>query len=200
MNVTNLINQWNTVTFNPTTTTFSISPSAATHGDPLNLTVNVKANSGSGIPSAAIWLLQTGNPNGNFVGDSTAGTFALDAHGSFTGVTHILPGGAYQVNAHYAGDGTYGSSDAAPPVLVTIQPENTTTTFSVLTTDAGGNFVPFTSGPYGSPVYYRAHVSGQSGYGVPGAYVNFWDNGGYGAGYVYLDKNGDALTPMLTLT
>lgn len=198
VNVTALINQWNSVTFSPTTTTFSISPAIATHGDPLNVTVNVMPNSGTAKPSGAVWLLQNGYPNGNFVGDSTADTVTLDAQGSFTGITYLLPGGTYQVNAHYTGDGIFAGSDSTPPVQVTIRAENTTMTFSVLTTDANGNFVPFTGGPYGSPVYYQAHVSGQSGYGVPGAYVNFWDTNGYGAGSVYLDKHGDALTPKLT--
>ena len=198
VNVTTLISQWNSVTFSPTTTTFSLSPTTATHGDPLNVSVNVTPNSGTGIPSGSVWVSQNGYPNGNFVGDSTADTFTLDAQGSVTGVTHLLPGGTYQVNVHYAGDGTYAGSDSAPPVQVTIQRENTTTTFSVLTTDASGNFVPFTGGPYGSPVYYQAHVSGQSGYGVPSAYVNFWDTNGYGAGSVYLDKQGNALAPKLT--
>ena len=198
VNVTTLINQWNSVTFSPTTTTFSISPTTATHGDPLNVTVNVTPNSGTGKPSGVVWFMQTGYPQGNFVGDSTADLFTLDAQSSFTGVSHLLPGGTYQVSAHYVGDGTYAGSDSTPPVQVTIRAENTTTTFSVLTTDASGNFVPFTGGPYGSPVYYQAHVSGQSGYGVPSAYVNFWDTNGFGAGSVYLDKHGDALTPKLT--
>ncbi len=198
VNVTNLIAQWNSVTFSPTTTVFSISPTAATHGDPLNVTVNVTPNSGTGIPSGTVWLIQNGYPSGNFVGNNTADLFALDAQGSFTGVTHLLPGGTYQVNAHYAGDGTYAGSDSTPPVQVTIQRENTATTFSVLTTDASGNFIPFSGGPYGTPVYFQAHVSGQSGYGVPGTYVNFWDSNGYGASFVYLDKNGNALTPPLT--
>jgi hypothetical protein len=197
VNVTALINQWSTVTFNPTTTTFSISPTMATHGDPLNVSVSVTPNSGTGAPSGTVWLLQSGYPNGNFVGDNTADTFTLGAQGTFTGVTHLLPGGTYQVNTHYVGDGTYAGSDSAPPVQVTIQAENTTTTFSVLTTNASGNFVPFTGGPYGTPVYYQAHVSGQSGYGVPGAYVNFYDNNGYGSG-AYLDKQGNALTLPLT--
>jgi hypothetical protein len=198
VNVTNLINQWNTVIFSPTMTAFTLSPTTATHGDPLNVTVRVTPNGGTGTPSGTVWLLQNGYPNGNFVGDNTADTFTLDSQGSFTGVTHLLPGGTYQVNAHYAGDGTYAGSDSTPLVQVTIHPENTAITFSVLTTDASGNFIPFSSGPYGTPVYYQAHVSGQSGYGVPGAYVNFYDNGGAGAGSVYLDKNGNALTPPLT--
>jgi hypothetical protein len=198
VNVTNLINQWNSVTFSPTTTSFSISPTTAVHGSPLNVTVHVTPNSGAGKPSGAAWLVQNGYPQGNFVGNSIADVFTLNAQGSFTGVTHLLPGGTYQVNAHYAGDGAYAGSDSSPTVQVTIQSEETTTTFSVLTTDAGGNLIPFTSGPYGTPVYYQAHVSGQSGYGMPVSYVNFWDNHGYGAGYVWLDKKGNALTLALT--
>jgi pro-kumamolisin-like protein/Big-like domain-containing protein len=197
VNVNTLINQWETVTFNPTTTAFSISPTTATHGDPLSVTLSVTPNSGTATPTGVAWLLQS-SPYAFLVGDNTVDIFPLDAKGNFSGVTHLLPGGTYQVNAHYAGDGTYAGSDSSPLVPVTIHPENTTITFSVLTTDANGNFVPFTSGPYGSPVYYQAHVSGQSGYGVPTAYVNFYDNGGAGAGSVYLDKNGNALTPPLT--
>jgi Pro-kumamolisin, activation domain/Bacterial Ig-like domain (group 3) len=197
-NVTNLINQWNTVTFNPTATAFSISPTNAVHGSPLNVTVKVTPNSGTVAPTGVVWLLQNGHPQGNFVGDNIADVFTLDSTGSFSGVTHLLPGGSYQVTAHYAGDGTYGGSDSTPPVQVTIQPESTTITFSVLTKDTGGNFIPFGSGPFGTPVYYQAHVSGQSGYGVPTSYVNFWDTNGYGAGYVWLDASGNALTLPLT--
>jgi subtilase family serine protease len=199
LNVTSLISQWNSVTFSATTTALSLSPTTATHGDALNVTGNVTPNSATGTPSGTVWLLQNGYPNGNLVGDNSAGTFTLNSQGSFASVTHLLPGGTYQVNAHYAGDGIHGASDSTPPVQMTIQPENTTINFSILTTNAAGSFVPFTGGPYGTPVYYQAHVSGQSGYGVPGAYVNFYDTNGYGAGSVYLDKQGNALTnPPLT--
>jgi hypothetical protein len=197
VNVNTLINQWDTVTFNPTTTAFSISPTTATHGDPLSVALSVTPNSGTVTPTGVAWLLQN-SPYAFLVGDNTVDTLPLDAKGNFSGVTRLLPGGTYQVSTHYAGDGTFAPSDSTPPVQVTIHPENTTITFSVLTTDTNGNFVPFTSGPYGSPVFYQAHVSGQSGYGVPTAYVNFYDNGGAGAGSVYLDKNGNALTPPLT--
>jgi hypothetical protein len=197
VNVNALINQWDTVTFNPTTTAFSISPTTATHGDPLSVTLSVIPNSGTATPTGVAWLLQS-SPYAVLVGDNTVDILPLDTKGNFSGVTHLLPGGTYQVSTHYPGDGTFAPSDSTPPVQVTIHPENTTITFSVLTTDANGNFAPFTSGPYGSPVFYQAHVSGQSGYGVPTAYVNFYDNGGAGAGSVYLDKNGNALTPPLT--
>lgn len=197
VNVTNLINQWNTVTFSPTTTTFSISPSTAVHGSPLNVSGNVTPNSGTGVPSGVVWV-QGGSSHGNLVGDSTVDIFALDAQGAYTGVTHLLPGGTYGVNAHYAGDGIYAGSDSSPVVQVTIQPERTTITFSVLTAGSGGTLVPFSSRPYGTPVYYQAHVSGQSGYGKPGNWVNFWDTNGASQGSNWLDGNGNALTPALT--
>ena len=196
VNVTNLINQWNTVSFSPTTTAFSISPATAVHGDPLNVTGTVTPNSGTGIPTGMIWLTQSGYSHGNLVGDNAVDFFSLNAQGAYTGITHLLPGGTYQVNAHYAGDGTYAASDSNPAVQVTIQPENTTTTFSILTTNASGNLVPFASGPYGTPVYYQAHVAWQSGYGTPTAYVNFWDTNGFGSS-AFLDSKGAALSPVL---
>ncbi|HZQ96193.1 MAG TPA: Ig-like domain repeat protein [Candidatus Sulfotelmatobacter sp.] len=196
VNVTNLINQWNTVTFNPTTTTFSISPTSAVHGSAMNVSGAVTPSSGAGTATGVVWL--SNYPAGNIAGQGTIDIFNLGTAGTYSGVTHLLPGGTYQVDAHYAGDATYGGSDSAPPVQVSIQPENTSVTFSVLTTDSGGNLVPFSAGPYGTPVYFQAHVAGQSGYGTPGSYVNFWDNNGSGAGPAWLDSNANALTPALT--
>lgn len=67
VNVTNLINQWTTVAFNPTTTTFSISPTSAVHGSPVNVSGTVTPNNGSGIPTGPVWLTQY--QRGNLVGD-----------------------------------------------------------------------------------------------------------------------------------
>jgi hypothetical protein len=197
VNVTNLINQWSAVTFNPTTTTFSISPTSAVHGSPLNVAGTVTPTSGTATPTGSVWLVQSGYPHGNLVGDSSADFFTLGSQGSYSGVTHLLPGGIYQVNGYYAGDGTYAGSASSPTVQVTIQPENTTTTFSVLTTGSGGSLVPFTSGPYGTPVYLQAHLSWPSGYGTPSSYVTFWDNGSAVA-QAWADANGNASAPVLT--
>jgi hypothetical protein len=177
VNVTNLINQWSSVTFNATSTTFSISPTTATHGDPLNVSGTVTPNSGSGSPTGVVWLTQAGYPHGNLIGDSTADIFTLNGAGSYSGITHLLPGGIYQVNAYYPGDGTYGGSSSPTPVQVTISAEPTTLTFSVLTKNAMGNLVPFTSVPYGTPIYFQAQVSWQSGYGSPTGEIDFYGNG-----------------------
>ncbi len=197
VNVNNLVSQWNSVTFQGTQTTFSITPQTAVHGAPLAVTMNVSALSGHAIPTGSVWL-QGGPAHGNLIGDSTQQTFALDASGSVSATTHLLVGGVYTVNAHYPGDGTFGPSDSAPPIMLTIQPEPSTTTISALAPDGSGNLVPFTSGTYGSPIYLKAHVAGQSGYGSPTAYVNFWDTSGAGISSAQLDPNGDGLSPAIT--
>ncbi len=177
VNVTNLISQWNSVTFNATSTTFSISPTTATHGDPINVSGAVAPNSGTGMPTGVVWLTQNGYWHGNLTGDGTVDIFKLDGTGSYSGVTHLLPGGTYQVNAYYPGDGTYGGSSSPTPVQVTISPEPTTLTFSVVTKNAMGNLVPVTTVPYGTPIYFQAQVGWQSGYGSPTGEIDFYGNG-----------------------
>ena len=197
VNVTNLLNAWSTITFNPTTTNAAISPTTAIHGSPINLNVHVVSNSGTGTPSGPVWL-QGGPSYGNLTGDNTVSVFPLDANGAVSTTTHLLPGGEYQVSVHYAGDGTYAPSDSSPPVSVFIQAEPSTTTLSILSTGQGGNLVPFATGPYGSPMYLKAHVGGQSGFGAPTAYVNFWDNGSSAVASPYVNSNGDAVSQRLS--
>jgi hypothetical protein len=192
VNVGNLIAQWNTVTFRPTLTTFSISPQSAMHGSAFNVNMSVAPASGTGIPGGYAWL-QGGPAPGHLVGDSTVATYPLEASGSVSTTTHILPGGTYTVNAHYAGDGTFAPSDSAPPVNITIQPEPTTTTAGVFTSDLAGNLTPFSTGTYGTLLVMKAHVAGQSGYGSPSAYVNFLDNMAAGLPSANV-SNGDAIS------
>ena len=177
VNVANLVAQWNSVSFQATQTAFTISPHTIVHGAPATLTMNVSPVSAPGTPSGAVWL-QGGDPRGNLVGDSTIQSFALDPAGNVSSVTHVLPGGTYTVNAHYAGDGTFAPSDSAPPVSITIQPEPSTTTVSIFASGAGGGLVPFNGGPYGVPLSLSAHVVGNSGYGVPTGDVYFYDASG----------------------
>jgi len=192
LNVTNLLNDWNTVAFNATTTSLSLSPLTAVHGAALNLNINVSGRSGT--PSGPVWL-QAGTPAGSLIGNNTVDIFSLDASASITAAIHTLSGGNYQVNAHYVGDGTFAPSDSSP-LTVTINPEPNTTSLSILGTDASGNFVPYTSGQYGIPVYLKAHVIGQSGYGTPSSSVSFFNNQlGFTA---TLDRNGDGVTGGIT--
>jgi Pro-kumamolisin, activation domain/Bacterial Ig-like domain (group 3) len=173
VNITNLVNQWNTVTFSPTTTTLTLSPIInITHGTSVNVNISVAPNSGTGQPSGDVSLLAF--PGGEIRG---LADFTLSGTGTIASSTSQLLGGSYDVSAHYAGDAIYAASDSNQ-VLVSVTPEPSTISASVLTADAQGNPLNFTSGPFGSFVYLRADVAGSSGHGTPTGNVTFNDTFG----------------------
>ncbi len=190
VNAANLVNKWTTVSFNPTTTTLaSLSPTTPTHGQPVSFTINVAPGSGTGTPTGDVSLIaQAGSSSSNATG---IGSFALSkgsSSGTFSGTTNMLPGGSYGVTAHYAGDGTFGSSDSTPPVQVTVNPEGSQTHVALLTFDpvtgleTSSNAI---SVVYGSSFnILRADVTNSSGqlcfsssYPCPTGQVTLTDNG-----------------------
>jgi len=188
VNVANLVNSWGSVSFNPTATTLGLSPTTSiTHGTAVNVTVSVAPSSGSGVPTGDV-TLQTST-------GARADSFPLSG-GSIAAATDLLPGGTYSVTAHYGGDQTYAPSDSAP-VNITIFPEPSETTLSVLTLQSGSNenFVPFTAGTYGSFIYLRADVVSHSGQGVPTGGVSFLDGTNVLIGSP-LNSEGNAATPQ----
>jgi subtilase family serine protease len=190
MNVTNLVNNWNSVTFNPTTTTLQLSPTTnITHGQSVNVAVSVAPNSGGGTPSGDVSLIAS---TGQSATGESVTLFTLSA-GSVSSTTNLLPGGTYNLTAHYAGDATFAPSDS-PSVTVTISPEGSTTAATVLAFDPNSNSIPLASVPYGSFVYLRADVSGKSGAGTATGTVNFMDNGGFFISEP-LNSEGNTATP-----
>ncbi len=165
VNAFNLVNNWGSVSFQPTVSTLSLNPTTQiTHGSPVNVNVTVAPQTGTGTPTGQVALLASTGPG--------AGTFTL-ANGSVFATTGILPGGSYTVAAHYAGDGTYAASNSSPGVPVTVNPELSTATMQAFTLNQNGSTVPFTTGPYGgSIVYLQTNVAGQSGQGLPTGTVN----------------------------
>jgi len=134
VNVTNLVNQWSSVSFTPTTTTLSLStspptsPLVFTHGQPVNVSIQVASASG-GTPTGVVALMaESGGTTSSTIGVSS---FAL-TNGAASGATSFLPGGTYNVTAHYAGDGTFGASDSTPPVPVTVSLESSVTHVHVI--------------------------------------------------------------------
>ena len=189
VNVTNLVNDWSSVTFLSSVTTLSLNPTMSIpHGTPVNVNIAVSPKTGSGTPTGLVSLFAS---TGQGVTD-----FTLN-NGTVSSPTSVLPGGSYTVTAHYAGDGTFGASDSAPPgVAVTVSAEPSTTTDTALTFNASFQLVPFSTGPYGSFVYLRADVAGQSGNGVATGSVNFTDNGTNISGDPYaLNSEGNTATP-----
>src|SRR5882672_1087960 len=90
----NLVNNWNTVTFTPTTTTLTLNsgnPVNVTHGAGVMVTVGVTPTAATGD----VALLVSPKP----------GTTSIDGRtltgGTKTWTTTQLPGGTYQVIAHY---------------------------------------------------------------------------------------------------
>src|SRR6266850_3857772 len=125
VNVNNLATNWGSVSTIPTTTTLTLSPTTGiTHGTGENVTVGVtvKANTGTGVPAGDVSLIAA-FPDGTTQGFDH---FTLTG-GAISGTnTQSLPGGTYNVVAHYAGDGTNAPSDSSP-VSVTVGQEGSQT-------------------------------------------------------------------------
>lgn len=164
VNAANLVANWNSASFTPTTTTLSISPTTITHGQPVTVTVNVTPTSAAGDVS----LL--GGPSGyNASCASTPCNLGIDfstlTNGAVSGSTTLLPGGTYGVTARYAGDGTHAASESSP-VTVTVTPESSTTLLALETYDPStGQIISLnaTSVSYGSAYLLRMDVTNSSG-------------------------------------
>jgi hypothetical protein len=156
VNVANLVNKWNTVGFSPSTTALSLSttpptnPIALTHGQAVNFTINVAPKSGTGTPAGDVSLIAQTSTYSSGIGGNGIGPFTLSG-GSVASMTDMLPGGSYNVIAHYAGNGTYGGSDS-DPVPVTVSTESSLTKVGLIFCDytAGACTYGVTSMVYGS--------------------------------------------------
>jgi hypothetical protein len=192
VNVANLAKAWSSVTFNPTATTLSLGPTAnITHGSSVTVNATVAPNSASGTPTGDVFLLAFtygGAP------PISVGLFPLEG-GSVSSTTNALPGGPHAVTARYGGDGTFAPSTSSP-LTITISPEPSSIVASAFTADQNGHFIPFLTGPYGSFVYLRADVSGQSGAGTPTGGITFQDSGGQNLGGSFsLNSAGNTAIP-----
>jgi hypothetical protein len=159
VNADNLVNHWTTATFTPSTTTLTnLSPASVTHGQPVSVSVTVAPQSGTGTPTGAVALMAT--PAGKSLGIDF---FPLNS-GVATGTTTLLPGGTYNVTAHYAGDSTFGASDSAP-VKVTVGKENSLTQETLVALNpATYAFQPIgTTIPYGTIFFLRSDVTNEAG-------------------------------------
>ncbi|HEY6765957.1 MAG TPA: protease pro-enzyme activation domain-containing protein [Candidatus Sulfotelmatobacter sp.] len=194
VNVANLVSNWNSVTFNPTTTTLALDQQTSIHGSAVQATVTVTPNSGTGVPTGDVAVLATMGPS--ISGQTSMGILTLN-NGTVVGSTSELPGGGpYNVVAHYAGDATYAPSDSLS-VLITVTPETSTTTMSgPFTQNQFGQWtVPFsTPQPFGTPVFVRADVKATSLNGVPTGAIIFTDTFGAIAsgGSTTLNVEGDS--------
>ena len=193
VNVANLVSTWHTVKFNATNTVLNLNGGSAVniiHGQSVPFQATVSASAGGSLAPTGTVELQSNNASATGLG-----VFALSG-GQVVSSTGNLPGGNYNVSAHYSGDAAFAPSDStALPVSVGAEPS--TLTISVLTFDSNGNQSTFTGGPFGSLVYLRADVAGKSGFGIPTGSVTFLDGANpiVGASSLALNSLGNTATP-----
>jgi hypothetical protein len=169
VNIANLVKNWSSVTFLPSTTTLSAtvngqavtSISGISHGTPVSVSSIVAAGQGaSGTPSGQVELLATANPAPNSPGPSLGFDLLTLSNGTATDANAVLPGGTYMLTGHYQGDGTFGASDS-PGISVNISAEPSKTLISIPvfdpTTGRETGNAP-TSLLYGSPYIARIDV------------------------------------------
>jgi hypothetical protein len=170
VNAANLVNNWSNANFIASTTALTLSQSTITHGS--QVSANVKVTATGGTPTGSVSI--------NALASNGAVQSGALQNGSYTGSLGNFPGGAYSVQAHYAGDGTYAPSNSNPLTL-TVSPESSTTTLqSLLYNPSSGASTKLTSGvtyPYGGIFLIRADIAGVSGQGTATGDVILTDAG-----------------------
>ncbi len=154
----NLVNAWGSTAMAPSTTTLTnLDPATLVHGQPVNVSVTVAAQSGSGTPTGSVVLMASPASQ-----NLSIDTFALN-NGVASGATSLLPGGTYNVTAHYSGDGIFAASDSAP-VQVTVGKENSQINLTLANEDFINGGIQYTNTvPYGSVAFLRSDVTGAAG-------------------------------------
>lgn len=175
VNINNVTNNWKSVSFLATSTSFALFPATlATHGGSQNFTIGVSAN--TGIPSGDVSIIAvTTNPGAPHV-------FTLSG-GGYSGTLTGLPGGTYNIYAHYEGDGTYAASDS-PSIHVNIGKEPSTVTLNLYDFYPGIVQSGVTSLPYGYLADLIGTVAGASATGTPSGTLAF-----------AISQNGTTLAP-----
>jgi subtilase family serine protease len=149
-----LVNDWNSITFQATSTSLRISPANITHGSPLTVTTKVAPSTGTGTPSGSVAIVT----NSSTISSHGQASIPLNS-GSGSSSIDFLPGGSYQVTAQYSGDGIFASSTSSP-VTLNVKPEA-----SVINFAAFQGVAPITSTNnqtvfYGQPVTLSIQPTG----------------------------------------
>ncbi|GAC1617115.1 MAG: hypothetical protein NVS9B13_03450 [Candidatus Acidiferrum sp.] len=159
VNVANLIANWALPTVIGTTTTLASTPVPVTITVDSNVTFSgtVTKSSGTATPTGVVVLE-------NAVTGLAIDKVNLPSSGSYSITTTRLPGGTYNVIAHYGGDGTFGPSNSAP-LPATVAKQNSSLVVSFVT--FSGNTPVLSTGAqtaqYGSPYLLRVDVENAAG-------------------------------------
>jgi hypothetical protein len=157
VNGANLAHAWGGVrTIGSTTTLANMTTFPITHTQLATFTIGVSPQSGNGVPTGNVSLIAHTGPSGA----ETIASFTLN-NGSATAITGTLPGGQYNVTAHYEGDGTFTPSDSQASIPVNVKPETSSTQIQLVLVDPNTGQITnnVASTPYGSNDALRVDVS-----------------------------------------
>ncbi|HEY6306614.1 MAG TPA: Ig-like domain repeat protein [Candidatus Angelobacter sp.] len=149
------------------------------HGQPVSFTANVTPMSGTTVPTGNVALvtnLQGAAGPGSVI---TVGAGTLN-NGVFTGSFANLPGGQYNVSAHYPGDSNFQASDSNAVAVNVTKESSTTSLTSSSSFPYGEEFLPL-----------HAAVTGASGQSQASGTMTFSD-GNTQLGSVPLNIQGQA--------
>jgi hypothetical protein len=144
-----------------------------THSTWLKFTATAKPASGTGAAPTGDVGIFTSSP---LQADTAIEALTLSG-GTANNTTNVLPGGTYNIYAHYAGDGTYASSvGAATPSTLTVKPE----ACQMVVYGHNVNIGATTNIPYGSPVSITVEPYSSAttnNVGIPSGSINVINNG-----------------------
>lgn len=150
-----LVENWNSLSFKPSTTALTVSKTSFSHGTPV--TVNVSVTGGGGTPTGNVGLVTNASPASN----TSVGEVTLSS-GAASSTLDNLPGGQYQLTAKYTGDTTFAPSSAS--VALNVLPENSTVSLTGnYWNNSSSAFAAITSGasyPYGTYIVLDAQPRG----------------------------------------
>ncbi|HEY2859269.1 MAG TPA: Ig-like domain repeat protein [Terracidiphilus sp.] len=159
VDASHMVSDWSTATLTATSSSLTLNGGTSalnmTHGQAV--IVNATVTGSGGTPAGTVGLVDSINP-AVLPNNDGIGAFAL-ASGVATGTTTSLPGGSYNVNAHYGGSPTYAASDSNA-IAVTVSPEGSSTTLNVR-----GYFDPQTGQQSSAPYYGFIYLLDAQPYG-----------------------------------
>jgi hypothetical protein len=166
VDVTQLLNNWSSVGATATTSSLALNGGTAaltlTHG--ASVTVNASVIGSGGTPSGPIALVDNIDP-ATLPNNDSIGLFVLSG-GTASGSTTYLPGGSYNVSAHYGGDTTFAQSDSNS-IPVTVSAESSSTTLQV-----SGYYDPATGSVASTPYYGYFYLLDAEPYGHSASAAN----------------------------
>jgi hypothetical protein len=161
VNAIQLVSNWPAASFIATSSSLQLNgsntPINITHGQ--SVQVNAIVTSAGATPAGELSLVDNLSP-ALLPDHESIARFAL-ANGSVTASTNSMPGGTYNVSAHYGGSSTFAASDSNA-ISVTVAPETSTTTITSVTFTDPATGKPTKTPYYGFNATFDAQPYGKS--------------------------------------